>query len=184
VSNAAITVPQCPARLETSTLPFPDYIPRSVRCWQGPEWVRRHAELLEELANARGAADLAPDVADVEAVLHEQGVLVPEWAERWRERWRASLAASTTAHTVLLHVAALQARAASLVIVIESAMTLCGTTADALHNCALVLVSLDIASAGRMLHFTPFAGFETASMCALLRFGMRGRSLCRRTERS
>ncbi len=81
-----------------------------VTCFlQGPEWLRRHAELLEELANARGAADLAPDVADVEAVLHEQGVLAPEWAERWRDRWRASLAASTTAHTVLLHVAALQA---------------------------------------------------------------------------
>ena len=54
--------------------------------------------------------DLAPDVADVEAVLHEQAVLVPEWGARWRERWRASLAASATAHTALLHVAALQAR--------------------------------------------------------------------------
>ena len=85
-------------------------MPTPTWCWQGPEWLRRHAEVLEELANACGAADLAPDVADVEAVLHEQGVLVPEWAERWRERWRASLAASTTAHTVLLHVAALQAR--------------------------------------------------------------------------
>jgi hypothetical protein len=77
---------------------------------QGPEWLQRHVELLEELANARGAADLAPDVGDAEAVLHEQAVLVPEWGARWRERWRTSLAASATAHTVLLHVAALQAR--------------------------------------------------------------------------
>ena len=79
---------------------------------QGPEWLRRHAELLEELAGARGAADLAPDVAEAEAVLLEQGVLAPEWAARWRDRWRASLAAAPTAHTVLLHVAALQACAA------------------------------------------------------------------------
>ena len=96
----------------TQNLDFVELHPNQISsgglCPQGDAWLTQHADILDDLATARSPEDLAQAVADVESMLHEGGVLLPEWGADRRQHWRSSLLSAEEAATVLMHVASLQ----------------------------------------------------------------------------